>query len=83
MASIFEAVREAVPVPLAAERYGLQANRAGMVRCPFHDDHTPSLKLNEDYFYCFGCGAGGAGRGPANPVDRESERELPQVSHAK
>ena len=59
MANIFEAVKEAVPVPLAAERYGLTANRAGMVRCPFHDDHTPSLKLNEDYFYCFGCGAGG------------------------
>ena len=59
MANIFEAVKEAVPVPLAAERYGLKANRAGMVSCPFHDDHTPSLKLNEDYFYCFGCGAGG------------------------
>ena len=59
MANIFEAVKEAVLVPLAAERYGLQANRTGMVRCPFHDDHTPSLKLNEDYFYCFGCGAGG------------------------
>ena len=59
MANIFEAVREAVPVPLAAERYGLKANHAGMVCCPFHDDHNPSLKLNEDYFYCFGCGAGG------------------------
>ena len=59
MANIFEAVKEAVPIPLAAERYGLKANRAGMVCCPFHDDHTPSLKLNEDYFYCFGCGAGG------------------------
>ena len=59
MANIFEAVKEAVPVPLAAERYGLKANRAGMVSCLFHDDHTPSLKLNEDYFYCFGCGAGG------------------------
>lgn len=59
MANIFEAVREAVPVPMAAERYGLKANHAGMVRCPFHGDHTPSLKLNEDYFYCFGCGAGG------------------------
>ena len=59
MANIFEAVKEAVPVPLAAERYGLTANRAGMVCCPFHDDHTPSLKLNEDYFYCFGCQAGG------------------------
>ena len=59
MANIFEAVREAVPVPVAAERYGLKANHAGMACCPFHDDHTPSLKLNEDYFYCFGCGAGG------------------------
>ena len=59
MANIFEAVKEAVPVPLAAERYGLKANRAGMVRCPFHDDHTPSLKLNEDYINSFGCGAGG------------------------
>ena len=59
MKNIFEAVREAVPVPLAAERYGLKANHAGMVCCPFHDDRKPSLKLNEDYFYCFGCGAGG------------------------
>jgi hypothetical protein len=30
-----------------------------MCRCPFHNDHTPSLKLNEDYYYCFGCGATG------------------------
>ncbi len=59
MANIFEAVKETVPVPLAAERYGLKANCAGMACCPFHDDRTPSLKLNEDYFYCFGCGAGG------------------------
>ena len=59
MANIFEAVRAAVPVPVAAERYGLKANHAGMVCCPFHDDHTPSLKLNEDYFCCFGCGTGG------------------------
>lgn len=59
MSNIFDAVREAVPVPRAAERYGMRANHSGMVCCPFHDDHTPSLKLNEDYFYCFGCGAGG------------------------
>lgn len=30
-----------------------------MVNCPFHDDRSPSMKLNEDYFYCFGCGAKG------------------------
>lgn len=30
-----------------------------MVCCPLHNDRHPSLKLNEDYFYCFGCGATG------------------------
>ena len=30
-----------------------------MICCPFHDDRHPSMKLNEDYFYCFGCGATG------------------------
>ena len=60
MSNIFDAVKEAVTVPMAAERYGLQANRAGMVCCPFHDDHHPSLKLNERYFYCFGCGEHGS-----------------------
>ena len=60
MSNIFDAVNEAVPVPAAAERYGLHANRTGMVCCPFHDDHHPSLKLNERYFYCFGCGAKGS-----------------------
>ena len=49
-----------MPVPLAAERYGLLADHRGMVRCPFHDDRHPSLKLYEDHFYCFGCGAGGS-----------------------
>ena len=30
-----------------------------MICCPFHDDRHPSMKLNRDYFYCFGCGATG------------------------
>lgn len=42
-----------------AEHYGLTVNRNGMCRCPFHDDHTPSMKLNTDYYYCFGCLANG------------------------
>lgn len=49
-----------MPVPLAAKHYGLEADHSGMVRCPFHDDRHPSLKLYEDHFYCFGCGAGGS-----------------------
>lgn len=57
--NVFETIKTAVTVRQAAELYGLQADRSGMCRCPFHEDRHPSLKLNEDYFYCFGCGAHG------------------------
>ena len=57
--SIYEKIKNAVSVKEAAERYGLSVTRHGMARCPFHEDHSPSLKLNEDYFYCFGCHASG------------------------
>lgn len=41
-------------------KYGLFPNRAGFVSCPFHyGDHTASLKIYKDSFYCFGCGASG------------------------
>ena len=55
----FEAVKAAVTPRMAAERYGLLIQQGSMTRCPFHADRTPSMKLNEDYFYCFGCGASG------------------------
>ena len=57
--TLFELVKQTVQVRDAAEYYGLQVNRSGMCRCPFHDDRHPSMKLNERYFYCFGCGATG------------------------
>lgn len=56
---LFTQIKMAVSVKEAAEYYGLGVNRGNMVCCPFHDDRTPSMKLNEDYFYCFGCGASG------------------------
>ena len=57
--TMYEIIKAAVPVKQAAEHYGLKANRNGMACCPFHHDRHPSLKLNEDYFFCFGCGAKG------------------------
>ena len=57
--NLFETVKAAVTPRMAAERYGLPIWQGSMVRCPFHADRTPSMKLNEDYFYCFGCGASG------------------------
>ena len=57
--SIYKIVKANVTVRQAAEHYGVEVQRNGMCRCPFHDDRHPSMKLNEDYFYCFGCGAHG------------------------
>ena len=56
---LFTQVKMAVSVKEAAEYYGLEVKRGSMVCCPFHNDRTPSMKLNERYFYCFGCGATG------------------------
>ena len=57
--SVFEAVKQSGTVREAAQMYGIEVNRSGMACCPFHDDKKPSMKLNEEYFYCFGCGATG------------------------
>ena len=54
MNNIFLAVKEAVTTRQAAEAYGIPVNRNGMARCPFHEDHHPSMKIDERY-YCFGC----------------------------
>ncbi|MDY6323671.1 MAG: CHC2 zinc finger domain-containing protein [Catonella sp.] len=57
--TIYETIKAAISVKQAAEHYGLKMSRNCMVCCPFHNDRHPSMKLNEDYFFCFGCGAKG------------------------
>ena len=57
--TIYETLKVTISVKQAAEHYGLKVNRNGMACCPFHNDRHPSLKLNEEYFFCFGCGAKG------------------------
>lgn len=57
--NIFERAKAAVTLPQLAAQYGLSVQRNGMICCPFHDDRHPSMKLNENYYYCFGCGATG------------------------
>ena len=57
--NIFETVKSAIPVRQAAEYYGLQICKNNMTCCPFHPDRHPSMNLNDDYYYCSGCGATG------------------------
>ena len=56
--STYARIKQTVTTRQAAERYGLPVNRSGMVKCPFHEDHNPSMKV-DDRFYCFGCHASG------------------------
>ena len=57
--TIYETLKVTISVKQAAEHYGLKVDRNGMACCPFHNDRHPSLKLNEEYFFCFGCRAKG------------------------
>ena len=55
---LFDAVKRSVTTRQAAEHYQLRVDRKGLVACPFHNDRTPSMKVDAR-FHCFGCGADG------------------------
>lgn len=55
----FERIKEMVSVPEAARYYGVDTKRGNMCRCLFHEENTPSMKLYEKNYHCFGCGAHG------------------------
>ncbi|MBO6309004.1 MAG: hypothetical protein J6N70_09290 [Oribacterium sp.] len=54
----FMTIKNSVSVPDAAEYYGIE-DRHGMCRCIFHEEDTPSMKLYQNNYHCFGCGAHG------------------------
>lgn len=56
--NVFEAVKDHITAREVVERYGVCVSRRGMAVCPFHDDKTPSMKVDRR-FHCFGCQADG------------------------
>lgn len=52
--NLFAHVKASVTTRQAAEMYGVKVGRGGMACCPFHDDHHPSMKV-DDRYYCFAC----------------------------
>ena len=57
---IFQQIKETLSPEEVARFYGFEPNQSGFICCPFHTEKTPSLKLYENGFHCFGCGAGGS-----------------------
>ena len=83
---------EAIPPPVYVEQLtGQRVGRSGKVRCPLHEDRTPSMHVYDDPergWYCFGCGRGGSiydlasllWERPARGRDFiELRREMPEV----
>lgn len=54
-------IKEAVEMQEVSDAYGLDVNSKGFMRCPFHGEKTPSLKIypGNGGYHCFGCGAHG------------------------
>ena len=53
--NLYEQIKNQLTPKHVTERYGTSIHRGDMICCPFHDDKTPSMKLYDDHFYCFGC----------------------------
>lgn len=49
-------IKNSVTITQIVESYGHKINRAGFIRCPFHDDQTPSMKIYTatNTYKCFG-----------------------------
>lgn len=52
--SIFQQVKESLNLIEVAKYYGIEVSRSGFASCLFHAEKTPSMKLYDDHFYCFG-----------------------------
>lgn len=55
----FDLAKERLDIATVARAYGLDIDRHGYARCPFHNEKSPSFHLRGQRFHCFGCGQSG------------------------
>lgn len=59
MVDVFREVRERVSAQDAARHYGIELDRRGWCKCPFHNDHHASMSFKGGRFRCWSCNASG------------------------
>ena len=57
--TLFDQVKSQIKPVDVVQHYNIPVSRGQVILCPFHQERTPSLKLYDDHFYCFGCHATG------------------------
>lgn len=53
--TVFELVKSKLEMLDVMRFYGILVTQGNMCLCPFHNKKTPSMKLYEKNFHCFGC----------------------------
>lgn len=59
MTDVFRKCRERVSAQDAARRYGLEFDRRGWCKCPFHGDTHASMSFRDGRFRCWACNESG------------------------
>lgn len=57
--NIFQEIKERLSLKDIVRAYGIELNRSDMCLCPFHAEKTPSMKIYDKGFRCYGCGENG------------------------
>lgn len=59
--NVVQTIKDRLTMREVLERYGYTADRKGFIRCPFHNEKTPSMRIYDKDYHCFGCGEHGDG----------------------
>jgi hypothetical protein len=54
-----QTIKDRLTMREVLERYGYKVDRKRFMRCPFHNEKTPSMRIYDKDFHCFGCGEHG------------------------
>ena len=57
--NVVQTIKDRLTMREVLRHYGYEPNRANFICCPFHNEKTPSMKIYEQDFYCFGGGEHG------------------------
>ena len=57
--NVVQAIKERLTMREVLFRYGYEPNNRSFMCCPFHNEKTPSMKIFEKDYHCFGCGEHG------------------------
>lgn len=53
--NVVQTIKDRLTMCEVLERYGYEPNNRGFICCLFHNEKTPSMKIFEKDYHCFGC----------------------------